>query len=210
MSFLFKVKTIKCWWLVLLEGRMVPRRRDKVIFLQYVSQTGRVLHHNLLFLQSLATWKTTLDISWSFSSTSENLRYLLLCLGQATQSCCTWFVVHVYVAVSLPQWLLAIMNTCDCSAPKYKIVLLFLGPHHLRSLISCNMHNISHVKYMYRSLTKKGPVSNIRPPPHYCFNFLQRSKVYFKKRPPNWPRAESFQMQHDARLVYSFTKNDVI
>ena len=33
---------------------------------------------------------------------------------------------------------------------------------------------------LYRSLAKKGPVSNIRPPPHYCVNFLQRSKVYSK------------------------------
>ena len=30
---------------------------------------------------------------------------------------------------------------------------------------------------------------------HYCFNFLQSSKVYSKKRPPNWPSVESFQMQ---------------
>ena len=50
---------------------------------------------------------------------------------------------------------------------------------------------------------EKGP--SIKYLPYYCFNFLQRSKVYSKKCPPNWPRAESFQMQHDARLVYSYT-----
>ena len=43
--------------------------------------------------------------------------------------------------------------------------------------------------------------------PHYCFNFLQRSKVYSKKCPPNWPSTENF---HDARLVYSYTENDAI
>ena len=59
-------------------------------------------------------------------------------------------------------------------------------------------------------ILKKGPVSNTCPPPYHHFNFLQRSKVYSKKRPTNWPPAESFQIQHDARLVYSYTENDVI
>ena len=64
--------------------------------------------------------------------------------------------------------------------------------------------------YAYRSLTKKSPVSNIRPPPIIALISCKGLKVYSKKRPPNWPRAESFQMQHDARLVYSYKENDVI
>ena len=34
-------------------------------------------------------------------------------------------------------------------------------------------------------------------------------QFHSKKRPPNWPRAESFRMRHDARLVYSYTKYNI-
>ena len=54
---------------------------------------------------------------------------------------------------------------------------------------------------------EKGPSIKYPPTPNFCFNFLQRSKVYSKKRPSNWPRTES---QHDARLVCSYTQNDVV
>ena len=44
---------------------------------------------------------------------------------------------------------------------------------------------------------EKRPSIKYPPITHYCFNFLQRCKVYSKKHPPNWARAESFEMQHD-------------
>ena len=39
--------------------------------------------------------------------------------------------------------------------------------------------------FYYCSLAKRGPVIKYPPTSHYCFNFMQRSEVYSKKRPPN-------------------------
>ena len=71
----------------------------------------------------------------------------------------------------------------------------------------CCMQKFTLRLFLYRSLAKKGPVSNIRPPPLLLqFPAEVLSKVHSKKHPPNSPRVES---QQDARLVYSYTENTI-
>ena len=53
---------------------------------------------------------------------------------------------------------------------------------------------------IYCSLVKKGPVSNIRPPPIIALIYCKGLK-FTPKAPTQLARAESFRMQHVARLA---------
>ena len=74
-----------------------------------------------------------------------------------------------------------------------------------REYVVGNIHCTYELNYTV-VLRKKGPVSNIRPLPIISCKGLK----LLQKRPPNGPHAQNFRMQHDARLVYRCTENDVI
>ena len=113
------------------------------------------------------------------------------------------------------------INTCSCQLKLTAAVRLFWFLGHFVGKYEANNKRgrlQSEVSTMcipsiriciYTIVSRKGPSIKYPPTPHYCFNILQRSKVYPKKRPPNWPRAESFRMQHDARLVCSYTEYNI-
>ena len=56
---------------------------------------------------------------------------------------------------------------------------------------------------LYRSVAKKGPVSNIHPPPIIASIFCKDRLL--QKAPTQLTSCGKFQMQHDTRLVYSYT-----
>ena len=63
-------------------------------------------------------------------------------------------------------------------------------------------------RWKYRSLKKKGPVSNIRPPPIIASISCKGLKFTPKSAHPI-DRVRKVFEQHDARLVYSYTEYNI-
>ena len=93
------------------------------------------------------------------------------------------------------------MNTIDNRAkPKLIKKLRYIYVARMNLLITTTSPKN---KRIYRSLVKKH-LRSVKYPPTPIIASI--SKVYSKMCPPNWPRAESVQMQHDARLVLTHRK----